>query len=890
MSRHNQALPTDSTTLKLLIGEGADAISDTSLKVYRVAGREAISKPFRYVIEFLSVDSTNTHVPLDSDDVLGHTATLEITVNDGGTNSEMSRRIHGIIDEFTVDHDPGADASDRYTVVLAPRLAALARNRQNRIHATTAPQSLADIVRAKLLSQGTDYQTDSEDDDDGRIAIPADEFRIDIVDDDVPLRELSHVAQYNESDLNFIQRLCETHGVFFFFASDIADDKGMVVFGNTNSPFGVIRFDSDPRNDLTDTAGNSGNATPSTYPDDDKLDIELTLTGATGLVDGSVYTAADTGTAATLEGALYSFTSVHRPGPGRVRVFADKASSATTGDGPGIYTDYDTHFSNGTNTGTGADSDTPGDRFATIRKQELNAVNNYSIGLTNSPCIAHGRVFKVETAAATDTHYLVTEVDIDVRRAYTNIITEIDGNTIETGIRNRFRCVEFDAAAVSDVYRPPRATPIPRLPGVYTAYIATGDDDGPLPDADGAYEVHNPFLDDRRLPDDSSPSTPVRKAEPYAGEDVGMHFPLKKDTEVLLAYRNGNPDRPVIAAAMPGPSDHRSPVTSLNPTAHVFHTSFGARFEVHDDYADERSRVSLRSLDRFEEASYLRLGKKDTPVNGSNGTDGSATLEEHYVDDVFSEHDLDDVFSSSDDPQAHDGIALLAADNIVEATKKNKITLASENIHTRSLATHLLRGKRMVIFAGDPEDEPTDSTNTRSSENPGTIDDHDLFIHASRDVHIKADHNIYNTARGTLTFEIGDDSTQVFHQDLYTHVWADEHKLVDGSSNSLILGASTSLIIGARVLTTVGGDLSVLGPVVGYVGFGAAAYVWPQITAFHGVVMSNVCEALMVTHCPNVKESSAFSIKHQAVSCFNSQIRARVDNCVTGLASLYTIL
>ena len=680
------------------------------------------------------------------------------------------------------------------------------------------------------------------------------------------------------------------------------DDKGMVVFGNTNSPFGVIRFDSDPNNATPDTTGQTpgdnsddttdgGQSTPTTYPDKDKLVIELTLTGATGLVDGSEYTAAGNDTAASLEGALYAFTSVHRPGPGRVRVFADKASSETIADGQGIYTDYDTHFSNDTDDD---DTDTPGSRFAAIRKQELWAANNYSIGLTNSPCIAPGRVFKMESTpgSTTGTHYLITEVAIDVRQAHTNVITDIDGETIETGIRNRFRCIEFDAASVDDVYRPPRVTPIPRLPGVYTAYITTGDQDGPMPDADGAYEVHNRFLDDRYLPADASPSTPVRKAEPYAGEDVGMHFPLKKDTEVLLAYRNGNPDRPVIAAAirpviaaaMPGPSDHRSPVTSLNPTSHIFHTSFGARFEVLDDYADERSRVSLRSLDRFEEASYFRLGKKDTPINGSTG---SNTLEEHYVNDVFDKHNLDDVFSSSADIPAHDGIALLAADNIVEATKKNKVTLASENIHTRSLATHLLRGRRMVIFSGSPENEPTDSTNTRSSENPGTLDDDDLFVYSTRDVHIKSDRNIYNTALGHLTVEIGDDSIQVFHRDLHTHVWADEYKLVAGSSNSLILGASTSLIIGSRVFTSVGGDLSVLGPMVGYVGYGIAAYVWPQITAFHGVVISNVCEALLVTHCPNVKESSAFSIKHQAVGCFQSQIRARVDNCFTGLAALY---
>ena len=905
MSKYDQALPTDATTVKLSIGKGADAISSTSSKVYCVAAREAISEPFRYVIEFLSVDADNAHDPLDSDHVLGQTATLEITANDGGTNSAMSRKIHGIIDEFIVEQDPGADSSDRYSVVLVPRLASLARNRQNRIHATTAPQTLADIIRAKLLSQGTDYQSNSADtadttvdDDDGRIVIPADEFRIDIVDDDIPLHELSHVAQYNETDLNFIRRLCENHGVFFFFASDAGDENGMVVFGNTNSPFGVIRFDSDPRNTTPDTTGQTpgeasgesmqttggGQSTPTTYPDKDKLDIELTLTGATGLVDGSEYTAAGDDTAASLEGALYAFTSVHRPGPGRVRVFADKASSETTADGQGIHTDYDTHFSNDTdNTDDG--SETSGSRFAKIRRQEIRAANNYSIGLTNSPCVAPGRVFKMESTPGSTiyTHYLITEVAIDVRQAHTNVITEIAGEPIDTGIRNRFGCIEFDAASVDDVYRPPRTTPIPRLPGVYTAYITTGDEDGPRPDADGAYEVHSQFLDDRYLPAGASPSTPVRKAEPYAGEDVGMHFPLKKDTEVLLAYRNGNPDRPVIAAAIPGPSDHRSPVTSLNPTSHVFHTSFGARFEVHDDYADERSRVSLRSLDRLEEASYFRLGNKDTPATGS--TAGN-TLEQHYVDDVFTDHNLDDVFSSSADPPAHDGIALLAADNIVEATKKNKVTLASENIHTRSLATHLLRGRRMVIFAGGPGDEPPGQENTWSGENSEDLDENNLYISSVNDLYVKSHHNIYYTASGKFNIDVEDSVSYIHHGNIDKKIYANAHHLIGGSYSEMTLGANSILASGLRTSLSIGSDVYIAGPFTGYLCFGIGAFMRSQISVNYMILATNTCEQFLLKHVPAIKESSALSIGTQVLKLRNCQLQTRIENWIADCVGL----
>ena len=53
--------------------------------------------------------------------------------------------------------------------------------------------------------------------------------------------------------------------------------------------------------------------------------------------------------------------------------------------------------------------------------------------------------------------------------------------------------------------------------------------------------------------------------------------------------------------------------------------------------------------------------------------------------------------------------------------------------------------------------------------------------------------------------------------------------------------------------------------------------------------MSNVCEALMVTHYANLKESSAFSIKQHTVGCFQSQIQARVENYTTRLALMIAV-
>ena len=78
-------------------------------------------------------------------------------------------------------------------------------------------------------------------------------------------------------------------------------------------------------------------------------------------------------------------------------------------------------------------------------------------------------------------------------------------------------------------------------------------------DDQGRYKVILPFdLSGRK---DGKASAYLRMAQPYAGTDHGMHFPLHKGTEVLLTFIDGDPDRPIIAAAVPNP-EFPSQVTS----------------------------------------------------------------------------------------------------------------------------------------------------------------------------------------------------------------------------------------------------------------------------------------------------------------------------------------
>ncbi len=85
-------------------------------------------------------------------------------------------------------------------------------------------------------------------------------------------------------------------------------------------------------------------------------------------------------------------------------------------------------------------------------------------------------------------------------------------------------------------------------------------------DDQGRYKVILPFDTSGRK--DGKASTFLRMMQPYIGSDHGMHFPLHKGTEVLLTFIEGDPDRPVIAGAVPNP-ESPSQVTDQNLTKSV---------------------------------------------------------------------------------------------------------------------------------------------------------------------------------------------------------------------------------------------------------------------------------------------------------------------------------
>ena len=216
--------------------------------------------------------------------------------------------------------------------------------------------------------------------------------------------------------------------------------------------------------------------------------------------------------------------------------------------------------------------------------------------------------------------YLVTHVVAPRLRVRCAGSRERSGDR-ESGYQNEFTCVPASAP-----YRPPRITPIPKLPGVLTAKVeSAGGDYAPIDDQ-GRYRVRFPF--DLGKEGKAQATKPVRLAQPYSGPDYGQHFPVHKDAEMVVACVDGNVDRIIGLSTVPNPSQ-ASPVTSANQTENTIRTAKDNHIVLQDLKGKEGIDISTPGA-----ASRIHLGEAENAVQGiQSTTEGTQSI--HANNGVF---------------------------------------------------------------------------------------------------------------------------------------------------------------------------------------------------------------------------------------------------------------
>jgi type VI secretion system VgrG family protein len=507
----------------------SDAFEGDDVRVADLTGREHLSQLFSFHLTVV----TNNPAGIDADKLMSTRVSLRFEHIEG--DPTPVREIHGIVsqvqDGLSFDHDHAT-----YRVTFVPRMWLATLHETLDIHMDlTVPEIITKVLKRSGLGQ-----------EDVELRLRA----------TYPKREF--VVQYQETDLAFVSRIAEHHGIYYFF--EHADGADKVIFSDHNSGFQPIVGDDALEYNPHDPNGLT------------MRERVLTLESTRRLIS-SRYVVRD-----------YNYRS-----PGVDLLAASPIDDHAGGD----IVEYGAHFKN----------PEEGKRFARIRAEEVKAQQHIIHGQSNVTRMTPGATCKVVGHPRAEFELIIVEVNHSAVQSLLAMggAAEGAGATYD----NTFVTIPKDVQ-----YRAPRVTPKPKVSGIITGIIdATQKSPYAELDADGRYKVR--FMYDTSEAGEGQASRPVRMSQPHSGPNYGQHFPMRAGTEVIISCIDGDPDRPIIAGTVPNPANG-SPVTSGNTTRNVIRTGGSNEINMDDTGGSERVKISTPNAD-----TMLQMGAPESPEHGA---------------------------------------------------------------------------------------------------------------------------------------------------------------------------------------------------------------------------------------------------------------------------------
>jgi type VI secretion system secreted protein VgrG len=509
----------------------------TPISILNVNGEEQLNQLWRYTITFTSTNpALAAHTLLNQPASFSFNPTAQHRLSDAiRLLSDFpigfdSRKLYGIITEFkqlSINKDQA-----HYQVVLSPKIARLSLNRSCAIFQN---QSVVNVIEQVLRSHGLsgiDY----------RLALKA----------YYPVREL--ITQWQESDLEFIQRLMADVGIWFRFESDAEHNCEVMVISDDEQGYGQLA----------------------------KVAYQL----PSGTLDGGKPSIWDISVhSQTVESTFkvqdYNYRDAKASLLGQVNT---QPKDTTT---HGTHYLYGEHYK-------GLDSNRVNhnlDNQEATSDSDDNAIEsgNWYARIRHEHAISHQTLIKGKT-----NQYNLAPG----QRIYLNghPLTHIDDGLVilsVTGKGNRTDAYQLSFTAIPfNSLKPYRPAPIawPQISGTLPARVTSPDNDtyGYI-DTQGRYRVKFNF--DLKEWKKGNESLWIRLAKPYAGDRYGFHFPLIDGTDVAIAFMGGNPDRPYIAHAMHD-SSHPDLVTTANKHRNVIRTAANNKLRMDDKRGQEHIKLA----------------------------------------------------------------------------------------------------------------------------------------------------------------------------------------------------------------------------------------------------------------------------------------------------------
>ncbi len=571
-------------------------------KVLEFQGREAISQPYRFDLELVS-----ERPDLDLQALLHKPAFLAF--------DPAGKGIHGLV--HRIAQGESGQRLTRYRLTLVPQLAYLAHRTNQRIFQhLSVPQIVAQVLEEH--------------------GIQADAYRFQLGPVVYPTRE--YCVQYDETDLHFIQRLCEEEGIHYHFQHGASGH--VLVFGDDQTVF--------PR--LAATAYQQDSGLVADQPVIKRFGLRLET--RTSRVTRRDYDFEKP--RLTMEAAFHS----------------DFQPDLEDYDYPGRFTERarGKHLSQ-----RALERHRHDYRLAEGDSDQTGLVSGHLLEISDHPRREWNDL------------WLLTEVLHEGKQPQVleeSITSHVDnGDGFVQGYRNRFSATPWDIP-----FRPPLNHPKPKVLGSQTAVVTGPAGEEIHCDEYGRVKVQ--FHWDRHGQADDKTSCWLRVSSSWAGDRYGGIAIPRVGMEVLVTFLDGDPDQPLVTGCLYH-KEHQVPYDlPANKTRTVFKTlsspGGGGYNELRIEDRKGAEQIYLHAQrdwdENIEHDQKIRVGHERHDTVEANSY-SELKAEEHLI-------------------VAGDRKVEIKPDDHLTVGQTQHIKLGTAQLTRAGREIHLKAGQKMVIEAG----------------------------------------------------------------------------------------------------------------------------------------------------------------------------------------------
>jgi len=435
-------------------------LGEDTLMLASLNAKEELSRIYQFELDLRSEKPSKVKF----DDIVGQNVTVSLTIE-----GSDDRYFNGYVCNFEQTTAPGGQA--HYQATIVPWLWFLTRNADCRIFQNMkVPDIIMQVFRDHGYSDFEDALTGS-------------------------YREWEYCVQYGETSFNFVSRLMEQEGIYYFFEHSKGQHK-------------LILCDSISEHQA--------------YGDYEKIKFQPS--------DAGSGTESECIRSCSLEQVVQPGVCVLNDFDFKVPQKALKTQSNITRghavpdfeiyDYPGEYIEYG-----------------EGEGYAKVRIEELHSQFEVLHGESDARGVCTGSTFEMTHCYIEDLNreYLVTSTHYQIR-------SNLPGEKSQSGSPN---CtVSFTAMDIKQQFRSARLTPKPIIQGPQTAIVVGTSGEEIYTDEYGRVKVQ--FHWDREGKADENSSCWIRVAQIWAGKKWGAMYIPRIGQEVIVEFLNGDPDHPII--------------------------------------------------------------------------------------------------------------------------------------------------------------------------------------------------------------------------------------------------------------------------------------------------------------------------------------------------------